>query len=99
MDFSKARWGVTDDKYVSKFNVLLITSGSDKVAMMKAVRAINPNQYTALKPAKDLIDNAPQYVIENVGYEEAAAAIKLIEQAGGTAEMQREINLDILDEN
>jgi large subunit ribosomal protein L7/L12 len=90
---------MTDDKYVSKFNVLLITSGLDKVAMMKVVRAINPDQYTALKPAKDLIDNAPQYVIENVSYEEAEAAVILIEQAGGTDEMQREINLDILDEN
>lgn len=89
---------MTDNKYISKFNILLVTSGKDKVAMMKAVRAVNPEQFTALKRAKDLIDNPPGIVAENLSYEAAVAAIKTLEKAGATAEMQREDNLDILDE-
>lgn len=75
----------------SKFEVLLVKSGSNKIEMMKVVMALTG---WGLKQSKDLIDNPPGLVIEGVSYEEALQAINTLESAGAEAEMQRIVKLD-----
>jgi len=71
-----------------KYNVILVKSGANKVAMMQAVKEINPARFTALRVAKDFIDNPPGVVLANVTMRRAQNAIKILEKAGAVAEMQ-----------
>jgi large subunit ribosomal protein L7/L12 len=68
------------------FNVILATSGANKIAVIKAVREINQN--LGLKEAKDLVDSAPKPVAEGVNKETAEEAKKKLTEAGATAELQ-----------
>jgi large subunit ribosomal protein L7/L12 len=62
------------------FNVELTESGANKIAVIKAVRALTT---LGLKEAKDLVDGAPKMVKEGVKKDEAAAMKKTLEEAGG----------------
>jgi large subunit ribosomal protein L7/L12 len=75
----------------SKFEVLLVKSGPNKIEMMKVVMALTG---WGLKQSKDLIDDPPGLVIEGVSYEKALQAINTLESAGAEAEMQRVVELD-----
>ena len=69
----------------SVFNIVLKDGGSEKIAVIKAVRA---NTEMGLKEAKDLIDSAPQTIKEDVAKEEAEEMKKSLEEAGATIELE-----------
>ena len=63
------------------FDVELSEAGSNKIAVIKAIREISPD--LGLKEAKDLVDAAPKMVKEGVKKEEAATIKAKLEEAGG----------------
>lgn len=63
------------------FNVELKEAGSQKIAVIKAVRELTG---LGLKEAKDLVDAAPKVVKENVKAAEAEDMKKKLEEAGAT---------------
>lgn len=65
----------------TEFTVTLKEIGSEKIKVIKAVREITG---LGLKEAKELVDNAPKPVKENVSKEEAASAEALLKEAGAT---------------
>jgi len=70
----------------SEFTVVLASGGANKIAVIKAVREINPE--LGLKDAKDLVDAAPKTVAENVKKEAAEEAKKKLEAAGAQVELK-----------
>jgi large subunit ribosomal protein L7/L12 len=67
------------------FNLVLAEAGSNKVAVIKAVREITG---LGLKEAKDLVDGAPKTVKEGMPKADAEAAKKKLEEAGAKAELK-----------
>lgn len=63
------------------FDIELSDAGSNKIAVIKAIREIVPE--LGLKEAKDLADAAPKMVKEGVKKEEAEAIKAKLEEAGG----------------
>ncbi|MBW3569011.1 50S ribosomal protein L7/L12 [Candidatus Parcubacteria bacterium] len=68
----------------SEFDVTLKDAGSQKVAVIKAVKDITG---LGLGEAKALVDGAPKVVKEKAPKEEAEAAKKTLEEAGATVEL------------
>lgn len=68
------------------FDVVLAAAGSNKIAVIKAVRTLN--QSLGLKEAKDLVEAAPKTVVEGAKKEDAEAAKKTLEEAGATVELK-----------
>ena len=68
------------------FNVILATSGSNKIGVIKAVREVVPT--LGLKEAKDLVEAAPKPVLEGVGKDAANEAKGKLEAAGAKVELQ-----------
>ena len=64
----------------TEFDVELTEAGANKIAVIKAVRAITE---LGLKEAKDLVDAAPKVIKEGVKKEEAENMKKQMEEAGG----------------
>lgn len=62
-------------------NVELVDAGENKIQVIKALREILPN--LGLKEAKDIVDNVPKVIKENVSQEEANKIKQKIESAGG----------------
>jgi len=69
----------------TSFTVVLKSAGDKKIQVIKEVRALTS---LGLKEAKDLVDGAPKPVKENVSKDEAEAAKKQLEEAGGVVEIQ-----------
>jgi len=69
----------------STFTVVLASVGSNKIAVIKEVRAVTS---LGLKEAKDLVDAAPKPVKEGVTKEEAEEMKKKLEAAGATLELK-----------
>ena len=69
----------------SEVTVVLAEAGANKIAVLKEVRAITG---LGLKEAKELVDNAPKPVKENVKKEEAEAMKKQLEAAGAKVEIK-----------
>jgi large subunit ribosomal protein L7/L12 len=69
----------------TEFNVMLMASGEKKIQVIKEVRAITN---LGLKEAKDLVDNPPKAVKENVSKEEAQEIKKKLEEVGATIEIK-----------
>lgn len=67
------------------FTVMLTAVGSNKISVIKEVRAITS---LGLKEAKDLVDGAPKAVKEGVSKAEAEEMKKKLEAAGATAELK-----------
>jgi large subunit ribosomal protein L7/L12 len=67
------------------FTVVLAEAGSNKVAVIKAVREITG---LGLKEAKDLVDGAPKPVKEGAPKADAEAAKKKLEEAGAKVELK-----------
>jgi large subunit ribosomal protein L7/L12 len=63
----------------TEFDVEITEAGGNKIAVIKAVRAITD---MGLKDAKDLVDGAPKVVKEGVKKEEAESMKKQLEEAG-----------------
>lgn len=68
----------------SEFTVTLKDGGSQKVAVIKAVKEITG---LGLGEAKAMVDNVPSAVKEKVPKDEAEAAKKQLEEAGATVEL------------
>ncbi len=68
-----------------EFDVILTSSGAEKIKVIKEVRAITS---LGLKEAKDLVDAAPKAVLEGVDKEAAEKAKAQLEAAGGTVEVK-----------
>src|SRR3989338_9785192 len=70
----------------STYTVVLKEAGANKLAVIKAVRELKPD--LGLMDAKALVESAPKDVLVNVKKEEAEAAVKKINDAGGKGEMK-----------
>ena len=69
----------------TEFTVELTDGGSNKIAVIKAVKAATG---LGLADAKALVDGAPKVIKENLKKEEAEALKKEIETAGGKVELK-----------
>jgi large subunit ribosomal protein L7/L12 len=69
----------------SEFDVVLKSAGSQKIQVIKVVRAITS---LGLKEAKDLVDGAPNPVKEAVSKEEANEIKAKLEEAGAEIELK-----------
>ena len=69
----------------SDYNIILKDAGSQKVAVIKAVKDITG---LGLGEAKAIVDGAPSTVKEKVPAEEAEAAKKTLEEAGASVDLQ-----------
>lgn len=69
----------------TEFDVVLKEVGSQKINVIKVVRAATS---LGLKEAKDLVDGAPNPVKEGVSKEEAEDLKKQLEEAGATVEVK-----------
>ncbi|MCT3021913.1 50S ribosomal protein L7/L12 [Pediococcus pentosaceus] len=69
----------------TSFNVELTSGGSAKIKVIKAVREITG---AGLKDAKDMVDNAPSVIKEDVSEDEANELKAKLEEAGATVEVK-----------
>jgi len=70
----------------TEFDVILADMGGNKIAVIKAVREIDPA--LGLVDAKNLVESAPKPVLEGAKKEDATNAKKKLEEAGAKAEMK-----------
>ena len=70
----------------TSFNVVLTDAGANKLGVIKAVREVKPD--LGLMDAKKLVESAPKEVLTGVKKDEAEAAKKKIEEAGGKVELK-----------
>ncbi|MDN5274413.1 MAG: rplL [Candidatus Saccharibacteria bacterium] len=73
-----------DEDAKSEFTVTLTEAGSQKVAVIKAVKELTG---LGLGEAKALVDNVPSAIKEKVGKDDAEAAKKQLEEAGASVEL------------
>jgi len=69
----------------TEFDVVLAEAGANKVAVIKAVRAVTS---LGLKEAKDLVESAPATVKEAASKAEAEDMKKQLEEAGAKVELK-----------
>ena len=68
-----------------EFDVVLASFGDNKVAVIKAVRAITG---LGLKEAKEMVEGAPTAVKEAASKDKAEEVKKQLEEAGATVELK-----------
>ena len=73
------------DAEKDEFDVILSGFGDNKVAVIKAVRAITG---LGLKEAKDSVEGAPSTIKESASKAEAEEAKKQLEEAGASVELK-----------
>lgn len=69
----------------TEFDVVMTSFGSNKVAVIKAVRGITG---LGLKEAKELVESAPANVKEAVNKDEAEDIKKQLEEAGASVDVK-----------
>ncbi len=69
----------------TEFDVILTSFGGNKVAVIKAVRALTG---LGLKEAKAAVESAPAPMKEGVSKDEAEEVKKALEEAGASAEIK-----------
>ena len=69
----------------TEFSVVLTGVSGNKISVIKAVREVTS---LGLKEAKDLVDNPPKSVKENIAKDEAEALLAKLTEAGATAELK-----------
>jgi len=69
----------------TEFDVVMSSFGDNKVAVIKAVRAVTS---LGLKEAKDMVEGAPTTVKEAIPKEEAEEVKKQLEEAGAKVEVK-----------
>ena len=69
----------------TEFDVVLASFGSNKVSVIKAVRAMTG---LGLKEAKEAVESVPNAIKEAVSKDEAEEAKKVLEEAGATVEVK-----------
>ncbi|HET6712484.1 MAG TPA: 50S ribosomal protein L7/L12 [Actinomycetota bacterium] len=77
--------GEAEAEEQDEFDVVLTGAGDKKIQVIKEVRALTS---LGLKEAKDLVDGAPQPVLEKVNKEAADAAKEALEGAGASVEVK-----------
>ena len=70
----------------TEFTVILTGGGDKKINVIKEVRGIRPD--LGLKEAKDLVESAPQNVVENVSKQQAEEVKKKLEEAGASVQIK-----------
>ena len=78
-----AQAGPVEEK--TEFDVTLAVIGSNKIAVIKEVRALTG---LGLKEAKDLVEAAPKPVKKGISKEEAGKIKSTLEKAGAKVEIQ-----------
>lgn len=74
-----------EEEEKTEFDVVLKAAGGNKIAVIKAVRALTG---LGLKEAKAKVDEAPQTLKEAVSKDEAEEAKKQLEEAGAEVEVK-----------
>jgi large subunit ribosomal protein L7/L12 len=69
----------------TEFNVVMTSSGANKINVIKAVREVTS---LGLKEAKDMVEGVPATVKEGVNKEEAESVKKKLVEAGATVEIK-----------
>ena len=69
----------------TEFDVVMTSFGGNKVAVIKAVRALTG---LGLKEAKDAVEGAPTTIKEGVSKDEAEEVKKQLEEAGASVEVK-----------
>lgn len=69
----------------TEFDVVMTSFGSNKVAVIKAVRGITG---LGLKEAKDMVESAPSTIKEGASKEESEDIKKQLEEAGASIEVK-----------
>lgn len=77
--------GTAEVEEQDEFDVILTGAGAEKIKVIKEVRAITS---LGLKEAKDLVDGAPNPVLEGVDKEAAEKAKAQLEAAGASVEVK-----------
>jgi len=77
--------GEAEAEEKTEFDVVLVSIGEKKIAVIKEVRAITG---LGLKDAKALVDGAPNAIKEGVSKEEAEEVKTKLEGAGATVELK-----------
>jgi large subunit ribosomal protein L7/L12 len=77
--------GAEAEEEQTEFDVVLTGAGDKKIQVIKEVRALTS---LGLKEAKDLVDGAPQTVLEKVTKEAADKAKETLEAAGASVEVK-----------
>ena len=70
----------------TEFTVVLAAAGDKKINVIKEVRGVRPD--LGLKEAKDLVEGAPQNVVENVSKQTAEELKKKLEEAGAKVQIK-----------
>ena len=70
----------------TEFTVVLTGGGEKKINVIKEVRGVRPD--LGLKEAKDLVEGAPQNVVENVSKQQAEEVKKKLEEAGASVQIK-----------
>ena len=74
-----------EEEEQTSFDVVLTGAGDKKIQVIKEVRALTN---LGLKDAKDLVDGAPQTVLEGASKEDADRAKEALEAAGASIELK-----------
>ena len=69
----------------TEFDVVLTGAGDKKIQVIKEVRGLTS---LGLKEAKDLVEGAPNNILEGVSKEDADKAKEAVEAAGGTVDIK-----------
>ena len=77
--------GEAEAEEQDEFDVILTGAGDKKIQVIKEVRSLTS---LGLKEAKDLVDGAPQPVLEKVNKEAAESAKEALEAAGASVEIK-----------
>ena len=70
----------------TEFTVVLTAGGDKKINVIKEVRGVRPD--LGLKEAKDLVEGAPQNVVENVSKAQAEEVAKKLTEAGAKVQVK-----------
>ena len=70
----------------TEFHVVLADAGAEKIKVIKAVREVSTS--LGLKEAKELVENLPATVAEQVSKDEAQAMKARLEEAGAKVELK-----------
>lgn len=74
-----------EEEEKTNFDVELTSFGSNKIAVIKVVRALTS---LGLKEAKEAVEGAPKVLLEGAKKEDAEVAKKQLEEAGATVTLK-----------
>ena len=77
--------GAAAEEEQTEFDVILKAAGSSKLAVVKLVKELTS---LGLKEAKELVDNAPKPIKEQITKDEAESLKKQLEEAGAEVEIK-----------